>query len=823
VTYRHLEGATRDSKAFWNLYARMSSSAPAMLPDMLLEDGTIVSDGPLLREKWADHFRAQGTPNTPTTREAESFQNAVRILIERFHTAHPRNVKTDSSLIALVSTDEVDTALKRIARRKAPGPDGLPIDFFKDGGPRMLSALCFLMNSVLDLETWPSNWSRGSVFPLHKGKGSLSDPSNYRGISLVSVVSKIFEVILNRRVSHCLESNGILSDFQAGFRDERSTLDQIFILNECIAQARELKRPLYIAFLDVEKAYDKTWRDGVVFRFIEAGYPAELVRLMQSSFASVRRSVIVNQQLSEEFPVNGGVVTGAVLSPGQYDVFIDAVTRELVKGGFGITIAGRIIPALLYADDKALLASSTRQMQRTLSTVSSFATRNLYRFNNDKSGVVVIGNDGERKAAAKFPFELGGQRLAVIDLYKYLGAEMGNPTGGKWSALVKRCVDAATVSASLLASLCSHKWGVTPNVQAMLFKSLVLPRLEYAAPLWSQEISQALVHALESVQIGFARRSLGCGHAASNVFVRGELGLRTVMSHLDELTLRHFDRLCSTPNPILRDVFRERLRLADAGLAKHSWAVGARRLFEKYRLLDVWRARSTDMKASEWKLKCRDITMERDVRLWREEVSSMARLLPLYAYIKDAPSPERYLSDFVNSEGRWLKTQLRAGVLHIGEYLQLICRLPPARARCRMCRLEAVEDSLHFVWQCTAYADMRLTLLATLRDRLTPLDCDSVVDYIERHATDSEALAILAGDTMRHHMLHDRLALAAVAKVIDRTFRNFLLLAWRRRGNICGRTVLLSTRPPSFREIPFDRHWAQTHYQQGRHHKGVSH
>ena len=81
MTYRHLEGATRDSKAFWNLYARMSSSAPAMLPDMLLEDGTIVSDGPLLREKWADHFRAQGTPNTPTTREAESFQNAVRILL----------------------------------------------------------------------------------------------------------------------------------------------------------------------------------------------------------------------------------------------------------------------------------------------------------------------------------------------------------------------------------------------------------------------------------------------------------------------------------------------------------------------------------------------------------------------------------------------------------------------------------------------------------------------------------------------------------------------------------------------------------------------
>ena len=77
-----------------------------------------------------------------------------------------------------MSTDEVDTALKRIARRKAPGPDGLPIDFFKDGGPRMLSALCFLMNSVLDLETWPSNWSRGSVFPLHKGKGSLSDPAN---------------------------------------------------------------------------------------------------------------------------------------------------------------------------------------------------------------------------------------------------------------------------------------------------------------------------------------------------------------------------------------------------------------------------------------------------------------------------------------------------------------------------------------------------------------------------------------------------------------------------------------------------------------------
>ena len=123
-----------------------------------------------------------------------------------------------------------------------------------------------MYQKVFDSEQFPEDWSRGLIFPLFKGgpEEFKLDPNKYRGITLLSIVGKTYTAVLNRRLSDYCETKCIFVDEQAGFRRERSTIDQIFILTEIIKHRRP--KPTFCAFIDVAKAYDKVWRDGLWYK-----------------------------------------------------------------------------------------------------------------------------------------------------------------------------------------------------------------------------------------------------------------------------------------------------------------------------------------------------------------------------------------------------------------------------------------------------------------------------------------------------------------------------------------------------------------------------
>ena len=101
---------------------------------------------------------------------------------------------------------------------------------------------------------WPKDWQRAYFMPLYKGDGSQLDPDNYRLLAISSVVMKLFEKILDRRIQTWSERVGILSDLQGGFRAGRGTVDQLFILNEITAIRREQGLTTFLCFIDVSKA-----------------------------------------------------------------------------------------------------------------------------------------------------------------------------------------------------------------------------------------------------------------------------------------------------------------------------------------------------------------------------------------------------------------------------------------------------------------------------------------------------------------------------------------------------------------------------------------
>ena len=144
--------------------------------------------------------------------------------------------RTDLKLHIYVSPKMVEKVIMNLDLSKASGPDCIPVVVLKDCGPELSHILAELFNKCLKDSSFPDCWKVSSVVPVFKNFGERSTAKNYHPVSLLSVVSKVFEKPVNRIVDH-LEKSGLFSDFQYGFRSSRSTADLLTMVSDRITRA----------------------------------------------------------------------------------------------------------------------------------------------------------------------------------------------------------------------------------------------------------------------------------------------------------------------------------------------------------------------------------------------------------------------------------------------------------------------------------------------------------------------------------------------------------------------------------------------------------
>ena len=151
--------------------------------------------------------------------------------------------------------EEVLHAIAHLKSNRAPGTDGIPAEAYKKLSGNFISILTNLFNHILNTGHYPQQWSTGILTPVHKG-GSRYDPQNYRGITVLNCIGKIFTSILNSRITDWAEERSLIPESQFGFRKYRSMLDCIFILNTAIEVSMSQKKQLYVCYIDFKKAFD---------------------------------------------------------------------------------------------------------------------------------------------------------------------------------------------------------------------------------------------------------------------------------------------------------------------------------------------------------------------------------------------------------------------------------------------------------------------------------------------------------------------------------------------------------------------------------------
>ena len=126
-----------------------------------------------------------------------------------------------------------------------------------------------------------SNWTRGIILPIYKNNGSKRDPANYRSITILSCLGKLFTSILNKRLYKYLDENNLLSETQSGFRKEYSTIDNIFALYTLQEYCKSKNMKLYSCFVDFTKAFDNVWRIGLWQKLMKHGIKGKVLNVIK--------------------------------------------------------------------------------------------------------------------------------------------------------------------------------------------------------------------------------------------------------------------------------------------------------------------------------------------------------------------------------------------------------------------------------------------------------------------------------------------------------------------------------------------------------------
>ena len=438
--------------------------------------------------------------------------------------------------ISNLSVAEVREAIKALKPGKAAGIDEIRPEMLKALGVRGTSWLTRVCRVAWRSGQAPADWQTGVVVPIFK-KGDQRECSNYRGITLLSLPGKAYARVLERRCRKIAEPQ--IQERQCGFRAGRGTTDQLFTLHQVFEKSWEVAKPVYTAFVDLEKAYDRVPRDLLWRVLQEYGIDGRLLAAIQSLYQDCRSCVRINGSKSDWFRVRVGLRQGCVLSPLLFIIFMDRISRRSTTPEC-VTVGDVRVESLLFADDLALLASSADGLQRALDRFAAECSSSGMRISTAKTEVMVLSRQPEQCA-----LQVSGVPLRQVEKFKYLGVEFASD-GRQDGEIDRRIGTASAVLRSLYRSVVT-KTELSLRTKLTIFRSIYRPTLTYGHELWV--VTERVRSRVQAAEMRFLRRAAGLtrwDRVRSSV-IRKSLEIEPLLLHIEKSQLRWLGHVLRMP------------------------------------------------------------------------------------------------------------------------------------------------------------------------------------------------------------------------------------------------------------------------------------
>ena len=239
----------------------------------------------------------------------------------------PEPVQHTLESITITTQDVLDVFL-HLDVSKACGPDLIIPLLLKEGSHILAHPYAVIFNRSLSQGYFPSSWKEANVTPIFK-KDDKSQPSNYRPISLLSIVGKAMELCIHKYLYNYITVNGILTPLQSGIRYGDSTTNQLQHTYHTICEAVDKDKELRAVFCDISKAFDRVWHKGLLFKLRTIGCSDSIVNWFLSYLSNRRQQVVINGQAFDWASVLAGVPQGSILGPLLFLFFINVIVKHI--------------------------------------------------------------------------------------------------------------------------------------------------------------------------------------------------------------------------------------------------------------------------------------------------------------------------------------------------------------------------------------------------------------------------------------------------------------------------------------------------------------
>ena len=578
-----------NKKKFWKELKRIRKGESRVEERVKDRNGQLLQ-GEDARKRWAEYF--ESLLNVIDDRVAEIVAVAgvqVPVMAD----------ENDSE----ITKEEVERALKETKTGKAPGVDGISAEMLKEGGVTVVEWLVRVFNICFYLSMCPVDWVLAIIVPLYKGKGDMHECSNFRGISLLSVVGKVYGRVLINRIRDRTES--VISEVQSGFRRGRGCTDQIFVVRQLCEKYIGKGKDVYFAFLDLEKAYDRVDRDAMwnVLRLYGVG--GKLLKAVKSLYTDSRACVRVGDGTSDWFPVRVGLRQGCVMSPWLFNLYIDGVVREVNARvlGRGLELLDENgsewqVNQLLFADDTVVVADSEEKLCQLVAEFGRVCKRRKLRVNVGKSKVMRCTRNED---GARLNVTLDGEVLEEVDQFKYLGAIVA-ANGGVEADVCHRVNEGCKMLGAMKGVMRNR--GLRMNVKKVLYERVIVPTVTYGSELWGMKVSER--QKLNVFEMKCLRSMAGVSRLdrLRNEEVRERTGIRKELAaRVDSNVLRWFGHVERMENERLtKKVMNARAEGRNVrGRPRLGWMDGVKKALND-KGIDVREAKERARDRNEWRV-----------------------------------------------------------------------------------------------------------------------------------------------------------------------------------------------------------------------------
>ena len=390
------------------------------------------------------------------------------------------------------SVEDIQRAIDEISPTSAAGPDGFPAILLKACKIPLSIPLEILWRNSLDQGTIPQLFKTAHIVPIHKG-GSKGESKNYRPVALTSHLIKVFEKVLRTHIIKHMEEHNLFNPRQHGFRMGRSCLSQLIAHFDNIMYELEQGRNVDVVYLDFSKAFDKV--DFLItLRKINAlGIKGKIGKWIQCFLTGRTQSVLVDGEQSKHSPVKSGVPQGSVLGPILFLILLGDIDQDILSS---------VVSS--FADDSRVTKGITcdkdvENLQNDLESIYKWTIENNMALNDDKFECLRYGWNNDIKNQSSYKSNTGSE-IEVKDHVKDLGIIMSSDC--TFHEHISQTVDAAK---SLTGWILRTFYTRSALPMLTLWKSLVLPKLDYCCILWNPT-AKGQIQTIEMVQRTFLRK-----------------------------------------------------------------------------------------------------------------------------------------------------------------------------------------------------------------------------------------------------------------------------------------------------------------------------